>query len=171
MRVTGTLWERLAVGRAVASARSTRCSRARRSRVDDTISGLAAGHSGHAHPPACVPPAPSAPGALGAKIFLGGKIKNPPVFFVCTHEPSCKFLFFSRSDEKAGPEVVRVVRWATQSVARRRMQGIETRSNGERKEREGADGARTRVQGTSSTTEVTLPSELPRLVALPKTKQ
>jgi len=50
MRVTGILWERLAVGRAVASARSTRCSRARRSRVDDTISGLAAGHSGHAHP-------------------------------------------------------------------------------------------------------------------------
>ena len=38
-----------------------RCSCARRSRVDDTIIGLAAGHSGHAHPPACVPPAPSAP--------------------------------------------------------------------------------------------------------------
>ena len=29
--------------------------------LDDTIIGLAAGHSGHAHPPACVPPAPSAP--------------------------------------------------------------------------------------------------------------
>ena len=26
--------------------------------LDDTIIGLAAGHSGHAHPPACVPPAP-----------------------------------------------------------------------------------------------------------------
>ena len=38
-----------------------RSSRAQRSRVDDTIIGLAAGHSGHAHPPACVPPAPSAP--------------------------------------------------------------------------------------------------------------
>ena len=37
-----------------------RCSRARRSRVDDTISGLAAGHSGHVHQPACVPPAPIA---------------------------------------------------------------------------------------------------------------
>ena len=36
-----------------------RCSCARRSRVDDTISGLAADHSGHAHPPACDPPAPS----------------------------------------------------------------------------------------------------------------
>jgi hypothetical protein len=38
-----------------------RSSRAQRSRVDDTIIGLAAGHSGHAHPPACVPPAPRAP--------------------------------------------------------------------------------------------------------------
>jgi len=33
----------------------SRSSRAQRSRVDDTIIGLAAGHSGHAHPPACVP--------------------------------------------------------------------------------------------------------------------
>jgi hypothetical protein len=37
------------------------CSRTRHNREDDMISGLAAGHSGHAHPPACVPPAPSAP--------------------------------------------------------------------------------------------------------------
>ena len=35
-----------------------RSSRAQRSRVDDTIIGLAAGHNGHAHPPACVPPVP-----------------------------------------------------------------------------------------------------------------